>query len=299
MTRVTVTGGAGFIGSHLAAALVAAGDKVTVLDNLHRGRREFVPAGATFLEGDIRDPAAVERAVAGSEVVYHLAAQSNVMGAMGDIDYSFESNVVGTFNVLKAAARAGVRRVVFASSREVYGEPPALPVREDAPLNAKNPYGASKLAGEAYCRAWTSFGDVDVYVLRFANVYGPGDTGRVIPLWLERAHAGQPLQVFGGAQVLDFVPVTTAVQAFRAAATAPNRGPVNVGTGQGTPLPELAERILALTGHRSAIEQLPARGAEVVRFVADVTRMREVLGVEPPAHSLCDLPELACQPPAG
>ncbi|MCC6386621.1 MAG: SDR family NAD(P)-dependent oxidoreductase [Dehalococcoidia bacterium] len=292
--RVVVTGGAGFIGKHLVAALVARGDDVVVLDNLRRARREAVHPGATFIEGDIRDPETVARAFDGAARVFHLAAQSNVMGALSDARYSFTTNVVGTFHVLEAATAAGVERVVFSSSREVYGEPGAVPVCEDAPLLAKNPYGASKLAGEAYCRTWHCAG-TGVNILRFANVYGPGDTGRVIPLWIERAAAGLPLEVFGGEQVIDFVPVKLAVRALLGAAERDLGEPVNIGSGQGTTLLGLAARVRALYPRCPSVEIRPARSAEVVRFVADVGRMREVLGIEPPDDPLAGLADLAAK----
>lgn len=286
--RVVVTGGAGFIGSQLVDVLVERGDDVIVLDNLRRGRREFVHPGAHLVEGDIRDEDQVTVALHGAELVYHLAAQSNVMGAMSDADYSFTTNVVGTFNVLKAAARTGARRLVFASSREVYGEPETLPVPEGAPLLAKNAYGASKVAGEAYCRTWRHTAELDAFVLRFANVYGPRDTGRVIPLWIARALQGKPLELYGGDQVLDFVPVETAVAALIAAGEVANDGPVNVGTGVGVSLRELAARVLALVPG-SRLELRPARGAEVVQFVADNRRMSNVLGVDAPVDPLAGL----------
>lgn len=291
--RVLVTGGAGFIGRHLVAALLARGDAVTVLDNLHRGHREAVDERATFIEADIRDVAALDRALPGHELVYHLAAQSNVMGALQDGEYSFTTNVVGTFNVLRAAANAGAARLVFASSREVYGEPATLPVAEDAPLLARNPYGASKVAGEAYCRAWPGAARLACQVLRFANVYGPGDSGRVIPLWLARAAAGEDLDLYGGRQVLDFVWVETAVQALLAASHRPPTEPINVGSGTGTPLRTLASAILQSVGSRSQLVARPGRDVEVSRFVADVTRMRTLLGVEPPREPLFALASMA------
>lgn len=290
--RALVTGGAGFIGKHLVGRLLSDGHEVTVLDNLHRSERISVPSGATFLAGDIRSRESVVAAVERQDVVFHLAAQSNVLGAMNDIDYSFETNVVGTFNVLSAAHAAGVRRVVFASSREVYGEPADLPVREDVPLLAKNPYGASKVAGEAYCRAWTAFGGLEAAVLRFANVYGPGDSGRVIPSWISRAVEGQALHLYGGSQVLDFVPVEFAVTALVRAAEAPVSEPINVGSGRGTTLIALAERIRGLTGYRSGVQVEPARSSEVVRFVADVSRLRAELNLEAPVDPLGDLEAL-------
>jgi UDP-glucose 4-epimerase len=291
--RALVTGGAGFLGSHLVDALVARGDDVVVLDNLRRGQTAFLPLDRVrFIEADICDEQAVAEACVGVDTVFHLAAQSNVLGALQDMDYSFTTNVVGTFNVLKAATAAGATRLVFSSSREVYGEQTAIPVSEDAALTAKNPYGASKLAGEAYCRAWAAVGGLRCSVLRFGNLYGPRDSGRVIPLWLDRAVRGEPLEVFGGEQVLDFVPVDFAVAALLRAAETDLDGPVNVGTGKGTAILDLAERISQLAGGRTPVQLRPARGAEVVRFVAEITRMRRLLGLDPPADPLVGLPAL-------
>ncbi|HVP05101.1 MAG TPA: SDR family NAD(P)-dependent oxidoreductase [Dehalococcoidia bacterium] len=296
--KALVTGGAGFLGSHLVDALVSRGDTVTVLDNFRRGKRAHLAAhlesgSITLVEGDIREYDAVQAVSEGAEVIYHLAAQSNVMGAVEDREYSFTSNVVGTFNVLQAAAERGVRRIVFSSSREVYGEPDTLPVSEEAPLRAKNPYGASKVAGEVYCRTWQRSTGVECQVLRFANLYGPRDRDRVIPMWLQRALEGQELRLYGGQQVLDFLWVEHAVNALLAAAECSVNGPINVGSGQGVPLRELADRILNLTASNSQMQCEPARGVEVVRFVADVHKMREVLGVEPPADPLAGLAPMA------
>jgi len=296
--RVLVTGGAGFVGSHLVDALVDRGDNVVVLDNLRRGRIEHIDhhikSGAVALiTGDIRDEELLSRAIEGAGLVYHLAAQSNVMGAVQDMDYSFTTNVIGTYNVLKAASAAGVRRLVFSSSREVYGDPDRIPVREDAPLAAKNPYGASKLAGEAYCRVWYAATGLDCMILRFANVYGPRDRDRVIPIWLQRASDGEDLEVYGGRQILDFISVGHAVDALLAAATCANEGAVNVGSGKGTQILDLGQRIIGMARAGSTLRILPERGIEVVRFVADVDRMRSVLGIEPPADPLCALDTVA------
>jgi nucleoside-diphosphate-sugar epimerase len=300
--RCAVTGGAGFIGGHLVDALLSTeGTDVLVLDNLRRGRLANLAKHDghprfRFLPADVRDVEAVHGAMAGAELVYHLAAQSNVMGALSDPRYSFETNVCGTYNVLEAAASAGVRRVVFASSREVYGDALALPVGEQSPLAAKNTYGASKVAGEAYCATFANVFGLETAVLRFANVYGPCDRDRVIPLWLDRAVAGDDLEVYGGDQVIDFVPVRLAVQALLRAADAQIVGqPVNVGSGEGTPLLALAQRIIEVTGSTSEVRILPSRGAEVRRFVADVERMRTVLGLQPPPDPLEALPMLAAQ----
>jgi UDP-glucose 4-epimerase len=297
--HIVVTGGAGFIGSHLVDLLLQGrDDTVLVVDNMRRGRlsnlahhdrdRRF-----RLLVGDIRDEAFVHSALRGADLVYHLAAQSNVMGALSNPRYSFETNVAGTFNVLDAALQQGVRRVIFASSREAYGETTRLPVDEDQPLVAKNLYGASKAAAEAYCRTFTNSLGLPTVILRFANVYGPRDFDRVIPIWVGRALAGEPLDMFGGRQLIDFVPVQVAAEALLCAAAADVVGtPVNVASGVGTPIQELAARILAVTRSTSSIRVQPSRDAEVVRFVADTTRMETLLDVRPPRDPLERLHEL-------
>ena len=297
MTRALVTGGAGFIGSYLVDRLVERGDDVVVLDNLRRGTRAAighqVDAGTIrFIEGDIRDLDVLRGAMTGVEHVYHLAAQSNVMGAIEDGDYSFTTNALGTVNVLRIATEAGAKRLVFSSSREVYGEAQYTPVDEDHALAAKNPYGASKVAGEAYCRTYAHCYGLDVAILRLANVYGQGDRDRVIPLWLDQAAAGRELRVFGGSQVLDFVGVGTVVDALILAADRGLDGPTNIGSGTGTSIIELANRILEVTGSHSPIHSVAARGVEVNRFIADVTRMRS-LGIQPDSDPLMHLAGMA------
>jgi len=297
--RVVVTGGAGFIGSHLVDALLARPDtEVVVLDNLYRGQMANLAhhrhnPRLRFRSADIRCRQEIGEALHGAELVYHLAAQANVMGAVRDSQYAFATNVAGTFNVLQAARQAGVRRVIFASSREVYGEVAAMPVREDRPLAAKNSYGASKVAAEAHCRAFATPFGLETAVLRFANVYGPRDIDRVIPIWTRQALRGAPIELFGGKQVVDFVPVSLAAAALLRAADTPIVGlPINVGSGVGTPLRALADRILRSSRSRSALRVLPAREAEVTRFVADTSRLRRLLGLRPPDDPLEELPEL-------
>jgi UDP-glucose 4-epimerase len=298
--KTVVTGGAGFIGSHLVDRL--AGDEtwgdILVVDNLRRGKRSNLEQHGgnpriLFSEADIRDPEALRQSLGEADTVFHLAAQSNVMGAVVDVDYSFGSNVVGTFNLLKAAKEYGVRRLVFSSSREVYGEARYLPVDEEHPLGSKNTYGASKVAGEMYCQVFHSLFGVETQVLRFSNVYGPRDFDRVIPIWLGRALGGEDLVVYGGSQVIDFVWIDQVVSALVAAARLPAVvPPVNVGSGRGTPILDLAERIISLVGAGSKLDRQPARAAEVARFVARVDRMGSVLGLEPPEDPLFALTSL-------
>lgn len=301
--RVVVTGGAGFIGSHLVDRLLAeTRSEVIVFDNLHRGRLSNLAQHAashrlSVIQGDVRDATAVEATVRDAHVVYHLAAQSTVMGALEDQDYSFTTNVVGTFNVLKAAARAGIRQVVFASSREVYGEPIELPVDEGQPLLAINFYGASKVMGEAYCRAFRRANGLNTTILRLANAYGPRDHGRVIPLWVKQASAGEDLTVYGGKQVLDFVWIGQVIDALMSAADLEGpMPPINIGSGTGTRIIDLARRIRLMSGSHSQIHLVPARAIEVVQYVARVDRMRQLLRVEPLADPLANLPQLVPMP---
>jgi len=295
VAKAVVTGGAGFIGAHLVARLLRDGTDVVVIDNLKRAVRSRLDGMADstrlrLVEEDIRDFNVVADVVRGADVVYHLAAQSNVMGAVDDPDYSITTNVLGTFNVLRGASQAGVRRVVFTSSREVYGDPAHLPVDESQPLSAKNPYGASKVAGEAYCRTFSRSG-FSVDIVRLANVYGPGDSGRVIPLWLEAAQSTRDLNVYGGEQVIDFLWVGTAVDALIHAGLRGLPGPVNIGSGVGTSILDLAQRVIEATASKSRIVRAAPREIEVAKFVADVKKMRS-LGMQPEDDPLGHLREI-------
>ena len=169
---------------------------------------------------------------------------------------------------------------MFTSSREVYGDAKALPVGESVAFHPQNMYGASKAAGEFYCRQFATEG-LEVMVLRLANVYGPGDRDRVIPLFIELALSGQPLTIYGEGKILDFVWIGDVVTALITAASAPADHPINIGSGQGTTLPELAKRILEITGSASTIHQLPARSIEVNRFIADISAARRILAYDP------------------
>ena len=286
--KILVTGGAGFIGGSLVSRLACMGaGEILVLDNLHRGySRDSLPANVEFWRVDIRDADALSDAVRGCEIVFHLAAQSNVMGAVTDAGYSFSTNMIGTYNVLRSAAAAGVKRVVFPSSREVYGDPRVIPVPETAPLRAKNAYGASKIAGEVYCRLAAQQG-LETVVLRLANVYGPGDRDRVIPLFGAAATAGLPITVFGSRKILDFVWIDVVVDALiKSAFGSYIRGPMNIGSGKGTRIVDLARRIVDLRRSDSRIEVVEEREQEVGRFVADITRAKRRLKIPEPDDPL-------------
>ena len=291
--KILISGGAGFIGRHLAIHLSQRHDcSIVALDNLYRASRrdlseaEFTPA---LIEGDVRDRGLLSEVMAGVDVVFHLAAQSNVIGASLDRDYSFSTNVAGTFNVLSAAEQAGVKKVIFASSREVYGEQQHFPIAERAELRPKNAYGASKVAGEAYCRFFRSAG-LPVQILRLANVYGPGDRDRVIPIFIDNALRGEPLVLYGGDQILDFVWIGTVLEAFeRAMKTDALENPVNIGSGTGVRIRELAEMVIQQTESKSAIVEASGRPCETRGFIADIQQAIELGLVDRPDSRLAHL----------
>ena len=291
--QVMVTGGAGFIGSHLVDRLLKDGFKVRVIDNLFRGKRENIAAHLNhpdfeFFEDDIRDYERIRTRFENCHIVFHLAAQSNVMGAVENLDYSFNTNVVGTFNVLKAAREAGVRRLIFTSSREAYGEAQYLPVDEKHPLNSKNTYGASKVAGEKYCQVFHNMGAFETVILRLANVYGERDFDRVIPIFLNNVARHEDIHVFGGKQVIDFVSIEIVVQALMEAMENKKaaEGPTNIGSGRETTLFQLAERIMQLTGSHNKVVVDPPRSVEVVKFTADIRRFKSIFNVDVPQDPL-------------
>ncbi len=284
--KVVITGGAGFIGHHLVNRLALGGCEVLVLDNLRRGSFERPGlAGATCVAADVRDYEACLPHLLGADAVVHLAAQSNVMGSEHDPAYTYETNVTGTWNIAAACREAGVPHLVFASSREVYGDPEILPVTESASFAPRNLYGASKAAAELLLGALSD--GPAVSILRLGNVIGKGDANRVVPLWLHAARSGAPLRVFGGKQELDLVPIDFVCRVFETTLQqGPLAEPINVGTGTTTEILSLANFLRELVGSASAVEVLPPRGPEVVRFRADTTRLSAHLGLTPPANPL-------------
>ena len=275
--KFLVTGGAGFIGSHLVRRLSTRGP-VTVLDDLSSGKKENLAGlGCAFLPGSILDPAPLAEACAGATHVFHLAALVSVPESVSHPARCHEINVEGTRRVLAAAAQAGVRRLVLASSCAVYGDEPTMPKKETSPVAPASPYAESKLAGEKICAE----ASLPAVALRFFNVYGPrqdprGPYAAAVPKFLEAARAGSPITIFGdGHQTRDFVYVDDVTAALEHAALSPSlSGIYNVASGHSVSVLHLAELVLGLTGLRSVIRHAPARPGDILHSSASIEKLR-------------------------
>ena len=293
MTRnILVTGGAGFIGSHVVEAYLAAGDDVTVLDDLSTGKREHVPPGAKFVQADVRSPAARELVAKGAfTLLNHHAAQMDVRRSVADPLFDAEVNVLGFLNLLEGARLGGVQRVVFASSGgTVYGETARLPLVESAPKLPASPYGTAKLASEYYLATYFQLYGLETVALRYSNVYGPrqnphGEAG-VVAIFTHRVLAGQPLTVFGdGGQTRDMVFVQDVVEANLAASRValPSADGVdgrafNIGTGIETSVNDLAATLVTIGGRRVEIRHAAERPGELRRNALAVDKAAQGLG---------------------
>ena len=287
--KVLVTGGAGFIGSHTVARLLAGGHTVRVLDDLSTGKREnLAPFGSavTLLEGDITDLADVERAVDGVDAVMHLAAVVSVPVSVERPLFAHAVNATGTLNVLDAARRAGVRRVAYASSAAVYGAIADLPAREEAPLVPSSPYGSQKRYNEEAARLATELYGLETVGLRYFNVYGPRQDPRspysgVLSIFIDRLLAGEPVAIHGdGMQTRDFVFVGDVARANVAALTGTGGSGLafNVGTGRETSVLDAYRAIAREAGREAEPSFTPARAGDIRHSVAAVSAIARELG---------------------
>jgi len=286
--RILVTGGAGFIGSHVADACVAEGHEVLVVDDLSSGKRENLPAGARFEQCDIRAPrAAVVVENYRPHAILHLAAQMSVTRSVSEPTFDAEVNVLGLINLVEAGRHVGLEKVVFASSGgTVYGEVDAYPIQETAPTHPVCPYGVSKLAGEHYLFYYRRVFGLPYVALRYANVYGPrqdphGEAG-VIAIFSQKLLAGADVTIFGdGLQTRDYVFVGDVVRANLAALRGEFCGAVNIGTGIETNVKDLYEIIKRHAGGPGKAVHAPPRDGELRRSVLSVALAEKVLDWKP------------------
>jgi nucleoside-diphosphate-sugar epimerase len=285
--KALVTGGAGFIGSAIARALVGRGWTVRILDNFFTGFEQNVAAEAEVVRGDLRDLNTVRGACRGAHVIFHQGAVRSVARSVDDPLLAQSCNVEGTVNVLMAAEEAGVQRVVYASSSSVYGDADNQVNSEQLPPNPLSPYAASKLAGEYYCRVWTSLKGLSTVSLRYFNVYGPGQHpeskyAAVFPAFISALASKLPPQIhWDGEQSRDFTYIDDVVRANLLAAEADDRvdgAVINIGGGRPKTVNEVLESVSEAVGHWIEPVFQAKRLGDVRRTRADITKARELLG---------------------
>jgi|KBSMisStaDraftv2_1062788.scaffolds.fasta_scaffold11990_4 nucleoside-diphosphate-sugar epimerase len=291
MNAYLVTGGAGFIGSHLAEELSARGHRVRIVDNLSTGKRANLAAvpSAEFIEGDLADPQVAERAVAGMDYVLHQAAIPSVPRSVKDPATSNRSNITATLNVLVAARDAGVKRLVYAASSSAYGNTATLPKREDMPANPLSPYALQKFVGEQYCQMFTKLYGFSTVSIRYFNVFGPRqDPGSpysgVISLFAAALLAGRRPSIQGdGSQTRDFTYVANVVDGVLRACEAPAAAGevINVATGGRISLTDLLLAMNRLNGTQIEPTYQEARAGDVRDSQADISKARAILGYAP------------------
>ena len=296
-SHALVTGGAGFIGSHLTRALLARGQKVTVLDNLSVGRREEVPEDARFVHGDIRDETAVVEALRGVDCVFHLAAQVTIRGSFDRFVEDLDTNVMGTARLLKALDPLAIKWFVLASSMAVYADAPTPdPIAESHAIRPISPYGIGKLAAEDVARQILEARGIPMTAMRYFNTFGPGQTYTpyvgVITIFVTRLLHGKSPVIFGdGEQQRDFVHVQD-IAAGTLASPGRTPGTYNLGTGRGTSLNTLAALLTDRLGPGLRATHAPAQPGELRFSVADIAAARRVLDYDPRRRLETDINEV-------
>jgi UDP-glucose 4-epimerase len=296
-SHALVTGGAGFIGSHLTSALLAEGRRVTVLDNLSVGRREVVPGEARFVHGDVRDEAAIADALAGVDCVFHLAAQVTIRGSFDRFHEDLDTNVMGTARLLRAVDHKQVKWFTLASSMAVYADADSpRPIDESHSKRPLSPYGVGKLAAEDVSQQILEARGIPFTATRFFNTYGPGQAYTpyvgVLTIFITRLLRGESITVFGdGEQQRDFTHVHDIVAGTMAT---PGRTPgrYNLGTGRGTSLNELAAMVLARLAPDQKPKHAEAQAGELRFSVADISAARQALGFSPTRSLQQDLDDV-------
>ena len=282
--KIVVTGGAGFIGSHLADALIARGFEVHIVDNFETGKEENINPKAVFHRADIRNYEEIAPVFIGADFVFHTAALPRIQTAIKDPVPAHHTNTTGTLNVLRASQKARVKRLVYSGSSSVYGKNPT-PFREDMKPDPLNPYAAQKLMGELYCRNFSDLYELPTVILRYFNVYGPreiltGAYATVIGIFRQQLKEGRPMTIVadGEKKTRDFTNVKDVVRANILAMESPKVGYaeiINIGTGKNYTIKELSDMF------SGPIQVIPARAGETVITLADNSRAKELLGWMP------------------
>ena len=291
MEKVIVTGGAGFIGSHLAEELARRGYQVTILDDLSTGKMENIKellrkSSVQFVQDSITNFSLLKELFQGAIYVFHQAALPSVPRSVKDPLATSEVNITGTLNVLLAAKDNKVRKVVYASSSSAYGDTPTLPKREDTVTHPQSPYAVSKLAGEHYCRVFQEVYGLATACLRYFNVYGPKQSpdsqyAAVIPKFIRWASEGSPLIIFDdGEQTRDFTFIADAVEANILAAESNASGVFNIGRGKSVTINELAQLVIKLTGNNVEPVHRESREGDIRHSLADISKAK-TFGYEP------------------
>ena len=287
--KILVTGGAGFIGSNLVKQLIDDGCSVTVLDNFSSGYRSNLDPfpSVRIIEGDIRDKCAVEEAIQDAEIVFHLAASVGNKRSIDQPILDSEINVIGTLQVLEAARKAGVRKIVTSSSAGIFGELKTLPIKEDHPIEPDTPYGCSKLCEEKLCLSYSKLYPIEAICLRYFNVYGPNQRfdayGNVIPIFVFKMLQNDPITIFGdGEQTRDFVHVADVVQAnINAAKSDGVSGAFNIASGKQITINQLVEIIVKNNNNIANVEHGAQRPGDVLNSLADISLAHQKINYSP------------------
>ncbi len=281
--NILVTGGAGFIGSQVCTSLVAAGNKVRVLDNLETGHKNSLPAGCELVVGDIRDQNITTKALKNIDAVIHMAGLIVVPDSVKDpITYS-QNNVIGTVNLLNCMKSESVKKIIFSSSACVYGSPEQLPITEDAPLHPDNPYGASKAAVESFLQSFHASFGFDVVILRYFNPYGPGELHtpetHAIPNFIKATLEKRPIPLYwGGKQIRDFIYISDLVQAHVDVLDIAGFEIFNVGTETGVIIENVLELIFKIVGYKVEIKDMGNRPGDVNANYASSKKLEKEVG---------------------
>ena len=280
--KILVTGGAGFIGSHVARLLLAAGHSVTILDNLESGHKEAIPKEVKLVIGDINNQSKCKEALKGIDTVIHMAGLIIVPESVSDPIKYCNNNVVGTVNFLESMRKAGVKKIIFSSSACVYGTPEKLPIKEDAPLHPDNPYGASKASIEAFLQSYNAVFGFDTIILRYFNPYGPGERHQpethAIPNFIKAALAKKPIPLYWkGEQVRDFIYVDDLAQTHIDVLELKGHQIFNIGTEKGIKVKDVIDEIFKIVGYKVPIENLGERPGDVEANYASSAKLTGVV----------------------